>query len=112
MHFSQCALLNIHVATDLEDIASARLNALKERKNLGVIHLADMKVSHSHCIGGQADLTCQPQPDDGRIVELIEGRKNWRLCVDDPDDEISDELIVRVQGVMSMNNLVPRNARR
>ncbi|KAJ7749117.1 hypothetical protein B0H16DRAFT_1319409 [Mycena metata] len=41
----------------------------------------------------------------------MEGRKNWRLCIQDIDDDISDKVIVRVQGVLTKNNLVPKNAR-
>jgi hypothetical protein len=45
-------------------------------------------------------------------MELTEGRKNWRLCLKEEDEEVSDEVIIRIQGILLKNNLVPKNVRR
>ncbi|KAJ7793089.1 hypothetical protein B0H13DRAFT_2393789 [Mycena leptocephala] len=47
--------------------------------------------------------------DDLRIMELSEGRKNWHLCIKGEEEDVSDEVIVRIQGVLVKNNLVPKN---
>ncbi|KAJ7705911.1 hypothetical protein B0H16DRAFT_1482042 [Mycena metata] len=80
-------------ATELEHTVSVRRQVLQDRAKSCVVHMADIMT------------------DDLRVTELIEGRKNWRLCVQDLDDDISDEVVVRVQGVLMKNNLVPKNAR-
>ncbi|KAJ7161105.1 hypothetical protein C8R46DRAFT_1038267 [Mycena filopes] len=80
-------------ATVLEQTASSRRDALKERANRCIVHLADIKTNDLH------------------ITEMVEGRKNWRLSTQDADDNVSDEIVVRLQGVLTRNNLVPKNAR-
>ncbi|KAJ7152416.1 hypothetical protein C8R46DRAFT_1042787 [Mycena filopes] len=49
--------------------------------------------------------------DDLCITEMVEGRRSWRLSLPDVDDDVSDEIIVRVQGILTRNKLVPINAR-
>jgi hypothetical protein len=45
-------------------------------------------------------------------MELSEGRKSWRLCIKGEEEDVSDEVIVRIQGVLVKNNLVPKNVKR
>jgi hypothetical protein len=71
--------------------------------------MADLKVRIKTCRKISVD---DPQADDMRILELTEGRKNWRLCLKEEDEEVSDEIIVRIQGILVKNNLVPKNVRR
>ncbi|KAJ6536053.1 hypothetical protein B0H19DRAFT_963133, partial [Mycena capillaripes] len=33
----------------------------------------------------------------------------WRLCRKDTEDDVQDEIVVRVQGILTKNNLVPKN---
>ncbi|KAJ7029488.1 hypothetical protein C8F04DRAFT_1187701 [Mycena alexandri] len=80
-------------ATRLEELASERRKVLSGRVNSSAVHMADL------------------EPDDIRVIELTEGKKSWRLCLQELDDEVSDELVVRIQGVLTKNNLVPKNTR-
>ncbi|KAJ7156489.1 hypothetical protein C8R43DRAFT_1125690 [Mycena crocata] len=47
--------------------------------------------------------------DKVNVTEMHEGRTNWRLCMKEEDDDVSDELVLRVQGILTKNNLVPKN---
>ncbi|KAJ7040020.1 hypothetical protein C8F04DRAFT_1254475 [Mycena alexandri] len=47
--------------------------------------------------------------DEIDVRETTMGRKNWKFCVAGEEENISDELVVRIQGMMTKNNLVPRN---
>ncbi|KAJ7615628.1 hypothetical protein DFH06DRAFT_1343596 [Mycena polygramma] len=77
----------------LEEMAADRREALRDRGNRSILHMADLNV------------------DEMRTEEMSEGRKNWRLCVKERDDEVSDEVVVRIQGILIKNNLVPKNVR-
>ncbi|KAJ7448104.1 hypothetical protein FB451DRAFT_979998, partial [Mycena latifolia] len=44
------------------------------------------------------------------IIQSGQQRKDWRLCLSSAEDDVSDEVVVRIQGILTKNNLVPRNA--
>ncbi|KAJ7119964.1 hypothetical protein C8R43DRAFT_960034 [Mycena crocata] len=75
----------------LEAIASMRRQALASRSRSSIMHLADAAV------------------EDLVVREMHEGRQNWRLCIKDSDDNVTDEVVLRVQGILTINNLVPTN---
>ncbi|KAJ7143094.1 hypothetical protein C8R43DRAFT_954236 [Mycena crocata] len=75
----------------LEAIASLRRKALASRSNSSIMHLADAEM------------------DDLVVREMHEGRQNWRLCIRNNGDEVEDEVVMRVQGILTVNHLVPKN---
>ncbi|KAJ7802699.1 hypothetical protein B0H14DRAFT_3779876 [Mycena olivaceomarginata] len=77
--------------TALEDTIIARRSALQIANRLDVKHLADLDL------------------DAVRILETGLGRKNWRLCAVSDGDDVAEELVVRIQGILMQNKLVPRN---
>ncbi|KAJ7733302.1 hypothetical protein B0H16DRAFT_1468139 [Mycena metata] len=81
----------VGASAKLEEIAAARRKALTSRKDAVIVHLADIELQ------------------DVKVQQLIQGRRNWRLCIPDEDGEVNDELVVRLQGIMFKNGLVPRN---
>ncbi|KAJ6520780.1 hypothetical protein DFH09DRAFT_1426698 [Mycena vulgaris] len=76
----------------LEDLAAGRREALSKRLDSSVIHMADIKV------------------EELKIAETGQQRRSWRLCLGDEYDGVSDEIVVRIQGILTKNNLVPKNA--
>ncbi|KAJ7032302.1 hypothetical protein C8F04DRAFT_1262050 [Mycena alexandri] len=80
-------------AERLDGMAKDRRELLNIRVNSSAVHMADM------------------QTDDLRVMELTDGKQNWRLCLQDTEDDVSDEMVVRIQGVLTKNNLVPKNTR-
>jgi hypothetical protein len=46
------------------------------------------------------------------VVETGVANKNWRLCAASEEEEVADELVFRVQGILVKNNLIPRNLER
>ncbi|KAJ6522935.1 hypothetical protein DFH09DRAFT_1330302 [Mycena vulgaris] len=82
-----------HGAVDaLEALAAVRRESLSKRLDSSVIHMADISV------------------DKLKIAETGQQRKSWRLCIGNEDDGVSDEIVVRIQGILTKNNLVPKNA--
>ncbi|KAJ7891582.1 hypothetical protein B0H14DRAFT_2560641 [Mycena olivaceomarginata] len=77
--------------TALEDTITARRSALQIANRLDVKHLADLDL------------------DAVRILETGLGRKSWRLCAVSDGDDVAEELVVRIQGILMQNKLVPRN---
>ncbi|KAJ7130015.1 hypothetical protein C8R43DRAFT_957225 [Mycena crocata] len=75
----------------LETFSDLRRKALSARKNSSAVHLADLDF------------------DKVIITEMVEGRPNWRLCVTNDDDDVADEVVLRLQGILTKNNLVPKN---
>ncbi|KAJ7767246.1 hypothetical protein B0H16DRAFT_354193 [Mycena metata] len=87
--------MDIHYNADaasqtLEVLANASRTALAARNLKSIVHLADLELL------------------DVDVRETNAGRRFWRLCVEE-EDNLNDELVVRVQGIMTKNNLVPRN---
>ncbi|KAJ7187200.1 hypothetical protein C8R46DRAFT_1207165 [Mycena filopes] len=81
-----------NAAIELEKFAHGSREALASRKLSRVFHLADIELQ------------------DTVVQETNAGRRNWRLCSPSEDDqEVSDELVVRIQGIVLRNNLVPKN---
>ncbi|KAJ6514266.1 hypothetical protein C8R47DRAFT_1206635 [Mycena vitilis] len=79
-------------AEALEAIACGRRETLQARKSNSTVHLAD------------ADL------DLIAVKETIQGRTSWRLCLKFPEeDDVLDEIVMRVQGIVTKNHLVPKN---
>ncbi|KAJ7183729.1 hypothetical protein C8R46DRAFT_1209878 [Mycena filopes] len=77
---------------ELEKIAHGSREALSCRTLSTVFHLADIELENTNVQATNA------------------GRRNWRLCSQSEDDmDVSDELVVRMQGIVTKNNLVPRN---
>ncbi|KAJ7016596.1 hypothetical protein C8F04DRAFT_1280984 [Mycena alexandri] len=81
----------INASVKLEELASARRNALKARNSKCTVHLADIELQ------------------DVDVRMLVQGKKTWRLCVPDEEGDVNDEVVVRMQGILTKNNLVPRN---
>ncbi|KAJ7027191.1 hypothetical protein C8F04DRAFT_1267335 [Mycena alexandri] len=75
----------------LEEIAKLSRASLAARNLKSIVHMADINLI------------------DVDVRETNAGRKNWRLCIVEEDDELNDELVIRVQGILTKNNLVPRN---
>jgi hypothetical protein len=46
------------------------------------------------------------------IIETGVANKNWRLCAISEEEDMADELVFRVQGIILKNNLIPRNLER
>ncbi|KAJ7758175.1 hypothetical protein DFH07DRAFT_1025030 [Mycena maculata] len=84
-------LLTVIKAEALEQMAATRRHAMSKRTNGCIAHMADIEV------------------DNLAVIEMGETRRNWRLCTRKEEDEVSDEIIARIQGVLTKNNLVPRN---
>ncbi|KAJ7114865.1 hypothetical protein C8R44DRAFT_880931 [Mycena epipterygia] len=78
-------------AETLEEFASTRRYALGQRDEVSVMHLADIEV------------------DSLNVTEMGAVRKNWRLCVPKTEDDVTDEAVIKVQGVVTRANLVPKN---
>ncbi|KAJ6449306.1 hypothetical protein C8R47DRAFT_1084762 [Mycena vitilis] len=82
-------------AEALEAVACSRRDTLKARKSSHTMHLADAN---------------RMQLDEITVKETIQGRRSWRLCLKFPEeDDVLDEVVMRVQGVITKNNLVPKN---
>ncbi|KAJ7255609.1 hypothetical protein C8J57DRAFT_1473160 [Mycena rebaudengoi] len=79
-------------AKRLEDLSKERRTALMVRNNPEKQHLADVD-THTLYVG-----------------ETGTQQKNWRLCLGQGEDGVLDEVVVRLQGVLTKNNLVPKNA--
>ncbi|KAJ6548899.1 hypothetical protein B0H19DRAFT_1074704 [Mycena capillaripes] len=92
----------------LEELAAARRTALSNRNDSAMVHMADIKACFIYIPSEKSNAV---QVEELRITALAEGRKNWRLCLREDDDEVSDEVIVRIQGILVKNNLVPKNVR-
>jgi hypothetical protein len=43
------------------------------------------------------------------VVETGVANKNWRLCAASEEEDVADELVFRLQGILVKNNLIPRN---
>ncbi|KAJ7927370.1 hypothetical protein B0H13DRAFT_1861367 [Mycena leptocephala] len=78
-------------AQKLEVLAAARREALKSRGDSQILHLADID---TESVG---------------VVESFQGRRSWRICIKQGDDEVNDEIVIRLQGILTRNNLVPKN---
>ncbi|KAJ7677841.1 hypothetical protein DFH06DRAFT_1316636 [Mycena polygramma] len=78
----------------LENISVERREALKKRNDARIMHLAELDVQESRVA----------------ISEAFQGRRSWRFCTKDADDEVKDEVVIRLQGILTKNNLVPKNA--
>ncbi|KAJ7854013.1 hypothetical protein B0H13DRAFT_1903826 [Mycena leptocephala] len=76
--------------TKLDEISKVRRLALNAVLKPGVKHLADLDA------------------DEVRIVDTG-NRNSWRMCVETDGDEVLDEVVFRVQGVLLKNNLTPKN---
>ncbi|KAJ7617677.1 hypothetical protein DFH06DRAFT_1145103 [Mycena polygramma] len=79
----------------LEETAVASKERLKERAQDNVQHLSDSLRLENVFV-----------TDTGRQ------HKTWRLCTVQDDDDAVDEVIFRMQGVVSKNELVPRSIHR
>ncbi|KAJ6581758.1 hypothetical protein B0H19DRAFT_1061274 [Mycena capillaripes] len=78
-------------ALALEELATLSKENLKNRGHESLQHLADPNL-------------------DGVFVTLSGHQtKNWRLCSNLNDDEVVDEVVFRLQGIVTKNELVPRN---
>ncbi|KAJ7153851.1 hypothetical protein C8R46DRAFT_1218224 [Mycena filopes] len=77
--------------TTLENFARRSREALAARNLRSTVHMADLKLL-------EVD-----------VKETKAGRRNWRFCVTEEDDDEPDELVVRLQGILTKNNLVPKN---
>ncbi|KAJ7115113.1 hypothetical protein C8R43DRAFT_1138248 [Mycena crocata] len=75
----------------LEKISTERMTALVEMKEEAIQHLAEIDI------------------DSIVVVETGHSRKTWRLCSREDEHGISDEIVFRVQGVITKNNLIPKN---
>ncbi|KAJ6462341.1 hypothetical protein C8R47DRAFT_1225490 [Mycena vitilis] len=80
----------IEAGKTLERISAERRASSVAANKTAMKHLADLDA------------------DEMDVVETG-NRKNWRLCVRDEDDQVADEVIFRVQGVLLKNNLTPKN---
>ncbi|KAJ7631399.1 hypothetical protein DFH06DRAFT_1337810 [Mycena polygramma] len=78
-------------AATLETISAERRETLKKRNDGRVMHLGDV--------------------DENRIAisEAFQGRRSWRMCTKENDEEVKDEVVMRLQGILTKNNLVPKN---
>ncbi|KAJ7024536.1 hypothetical protein C8F04DRAFT_1270230 [Mycena alexandri] len=45
------------------------------------------------------------------VVESGAARKNWKLCIQEEDEEVATEIVFTLQGVLSKANLVPKQIR-
>ncbi|KAJ7131530.1 hypothetical protein C8R43DRAFT_1133754 [Mycena crocata] len=75
----------------LEKISSERRNTLAGGNQDAIQHMSDMSTE---------GLT---------IVETGHIRKTWRLCTTEDEHGVSDEVVFRIQGIITKNNLIPRN---
>ncbi|KAJ6474031.1 hypothetical protein C8R47DRAFT_1221280 [Mycena vitilis] len=80
-------------AVALETIAASRRLTLRAREEHTAVHMADIETE--------------------RIVvsQTSQGRRSWRLCAKAGDEDVLDEIVLRIQGIVTKNNLVPRNLR-
>ncbi|KAJ7182683.1 hypothetical protein C8R43DRAFT_940794 [Mycena crocata] len=53
-------------------------------------------------------MTATALADNVTVTEMSEGRTNWRICAKDTLEDVSDEIVLRVQGILTKNQLVPR----
>ncbi|KAJ6457540.1 hypothetical protein C8R47DRAFT_1227354 [Mycena vitilis] len=74
----------------LETVSAARRDALREADKAAMKHMADL---------------------DTECVDVVEtgNKKSWRLGVREGGEDVTDEVIVRIQGVLVKNNLIPKN---
>ncbi|KAJ7622767.1 hypothetical protein DFH06DRAFT_1143100 [Mycena polygramma] len=94
--------LNKTAAAALENFATARREALTNRNDARIIHLAE--VDKQKPINAQENRVA--------ISEAHQGRQSWRICARESDDEVKDEVVFRLQGVLKKHNLVPKNLAR
>ncbi|KAJ7672315.1 hypothetical protein DFH06DRAFT_1124221 [Mycena polygramma] len=85
---------NDAAAAALENFASARREALTNRNDARIIHMAEVDSVQENRI---------------TISEAHQGRQTWRICARESEDEVKDEIVFRLQGVLKKNNLVPKN---
>lgn len=50
-----------------------------------------------------------PQVDELAVTDTGDVRQNWRLSIVSDDTDVKDEVVVRIQGILTKNNLVLRN---
>ncbi|KAJ6481343.1 hypothetical protein C8R47DRAFT_1218505 [Mycena vitilis] len=74
-------------AAALELLAGDRRKALSARNDGKVMHLGDVD---ENLIS---------------ISETFQGRRSWRLCSKEGEDDVRDEVVLRIQGVLTKNNL-------
>ncbi|KAJ7640377.1 hypothetical protein DFH06DRAFT_1137831 [Mycena polygramma] len=79
-------------ATKLEDLSAHSKETIAARDHLNVQHLSEPKLDNVHVT------------DTGRQ------RRSWRLCTARDDDGTVDEVIFRIQGVITKNELVPKDS--
>ncbi|KAJ7229637.1 hypothetical protein C8J57DRAFT_1534392 [Mycena rebaudengoi] len=78
-------------ANKLEEISKGRRAALAARASPVIQHLSDIDVEML------------------QVAEAGAQKKNWRLCVAEIEPGVLDEVVLRIQGVLTKNNLVPKN---
>ncbi|KAJ6470780.1 hypothetical protein C8R47DRAFT_1325133 [Mycena vitilis] len=78
-------------ATKLEEIAVASKERIRLRAQDNIQHLA------------------KPELNNVFVTDTGRQHKTWRLCTMQDDDDAVDEVIFRVQGVVSKNELVPKH---
>ncbi|KAJ7137599.1 hypothetical protein C8R43DRAFT_955509 [Mycena crocata] len=54
-------------------------------------------------------MTQQELTDKFTVVETGNTRKTWRLCTQEDEHGVYDEIVFRVQGVITKSNLIPKN---
>ncbi|KAJ7733481.1 hypothetical protein B0H16DRAFT_1732293 [Mycena metata] len=79
-------------ATTLEEIITDRRRRA-DQFNDGLPHLVDL------------------EPDAYSVVEMGATKKSWRLCRTEKNDEVADEIVFTLQGVLSKVNLVPKHVK-
>ncbi|KAJ7932923.1 hypothetical protein B0H13DRAFT_2307206 [Mycena leptocephala] len=81
----------VNASKALEQLSAARRGAVEHAAISGIKHLADF------------------EGDSVNIIETGVANKNWRLCAISEEEDMADELVFRVQGIILKNNLIPRN---
>ncbi|KAJ7603700.1 hypothetical protein DFH06DRAFT_1349992 [Mycena polygramma] len=78
-------------AKDLEDLLRTSSETMKARESLNVQHVMNAEM------------------DDLIVRENGYTSKSWVLCAPDIEDGTADEVVFRLQGVLTRNDLVPKN---
>ncbi|KAJ7673343.1 hypothetical protein DFH06DRAFT_1319543 [Mycena polygramma] len=78
-------------AKDLEDLLRISSETMKARESLNVQHVMNAEM------------------DDLIVRENGYTSKSWVLCAPDIEDGTADEVVFRLQGVLTRNDLVPKN---
>jgi hypothetical protein len=92
----------------LEDFAKTSKEKMRARAALNIQHMANDQVLHILPMWSVTHYI-ETQIDELIVRENGFANRTWVLCTPDTEDATADEVILRVQGALVKNDLVPRN---